>query len=201
LRQQRLRSWLIKRWLELLIVVLVLSFAVVFGFWWIDAQQSSFSQQSLNQQDTQTLISWELNRQLRIMVVILTTAIAIGSLTEKVQIKGSTLIFCLVLAFGNIISISRFVQSFQLVMHLEHLLSESAMYSHIVLKWEVMYNLFFFKDGVLKDLGWVLVGFVIGSASLLWGYRLLERIPIEAEKQTDTVVEQGIKTKRVKKRK
>ena len=199
--QQRLRSWLIKRRAgEVLVVVLVLLLTAVGSFWWIHAQESNFSQQLLDPLDAEPLISWELSRQLRIMVVVLSTAIAIVRFTENKKISRSTLVFCLVLAFINIISISRFVQSFQLVMHLENLLYGSPMYSHIGPKLENVYIWFFYKDGVLKDLGQVLVGLAIALASLLWVYLLLEGRPIEEEKQEDTAKKQDTKKKPVKKR-
>ena len=166
----RNRKWLLS---VILFLTLILSFS------WIWVQEMHFKDLTLNPEEAETLIGWELNRQLRILVIVLTSAIAVITITNKPKISGSTFFASTLLAIVNILSLSRFIQGLQFVIHYEQKLYPNIK-AQIYSKWEVIYSNFFLESGKLNVLGWIFVIFALITVMLTWVF-LLRSVEINSK--------------------
>jgi len=151
------------------IAILIFSFLVAFVlvYFWVRMQQ--IPKVRLEQDEIEKLIDWQLQKQLRITVIILTIAIALiqfSRTTEK--IKFPTLLLGIGLAIIQIVSVVRLIQNIRFVMQWERCLSPE-MRSHIssiIAPYQV--PLFFDEVGNFYLHGYVILVIMIGILVWIW---------------------------------
>ena len=161
----RCQKYLVKQRMSFVIPFLLLF--LVLSFLWIGLQEIHFKDSELNPENAQTLISWELNRQLTILVIAFSSAIALITITLKNKITASAFVAGIIVAMINILSLSKLVQSFQFVIHYEQQVNVQIR-TQIFSKWEAFYVYFFQESGKLNQLGWILTFAFIIIVTLLW---------------------------------
>ena len=158
-------------------IFVILFLTLILSFWWIWTQEMHFKDLPLSPDEAETLIGWELGRQLRVLVIVLSSAIALITFTKPPTLKGSTFVAVAVLTVLNLFSLSRFVQGLQFVMHYEQYVYDNIK-AQIYSKWEVVYSNFFFESGKLNILGWICVIFCLTLVMLIWFF-ILKSVTIE----------------------